>query len=292
MRNIETFLGYLKFERRYSDHTIQSYKNDLFQFSGFLNKARLKDAGSSDVRAWIVSLLEKGYSTRTVNRKISSLKSFYKFLLKQGLLKKDPMSKVVSPKNKKTLPVFVESEPLNFLLDQMDFGEDYQGLRNKHMIELLYFTGIRRSELVNLKVHDVYLSEPGIKVLGKRNKERIVPVTSEFADRMRNYMEFRNHFFPGIETGPAYFLTSKGKPLYPELVLRVVKKYLGQVTTLEKKSPHVLRHTFATHMLNNGADINSIKELLGHSSLSATQIYTHNTFEKLKEVYNQAHPRA
>ena len=204
----------------------------------------------------------------------------------------DPMSKVVSPKSKKRLPEFVEADPLALLLDQIDIWEGYEGLRDRHMIEMLYLTGMRSSELVHLKIENFQLSGLGIKVLGKRNLERIIPVTAEFANLIRSYLEMRNAFFSDIEISSGYFLTIKGNPIYPKLVYRVVKKYLSLVTTIEKKSPHILRHTFATHMLNKGADINTIKELLGHANLSATQIYTHNTFEKLKEVYKQAHPRA
>ncbi len=296
MRYIEAFLGYLKFERRYSEYTIRSYKIDLFQFAGFLSEdhtvGEVFKANYPEVRSWIISLMESGISPRSVNRKISSLKSYYKFLLKQGVLKQDPMSKVVSPKNKKRLPVFIEAEPLALLLDQIDLWEGYEGLRDRHMIEMLYFTGMRRSELVHLKIKNIQLSGLGIKVLGKRKLERIIPITNEFADQIRSYLEMREAFFSDKEISSDYFLTIKGNPVYPELVYRVVKKYLSLVTTVEKKSPHILRHTFATQMLNKGADINTIKELLGHANLSATQIYTHNTFEKLKEVYKQAHPRA
>lgn len=296
MRYIEAFLGYLKFEKRYSEYTVRSYKNDLFQFAGFLSEdssdGEVFKADYQEVRSWIVSLMESGISPRSVNRKISSLKSYYKFLLRQGIVNHDPMSKVVSPKSKKRLPEFVEADPLALLLDQIDIWEGYEGLRDRHMIEMLYLTGMRSSELVHLKIENFQLSGLGIKVLGKRNLERIIPVTAEFANQIRSYLEMRNAFFSDIEISSGYFLTIKGNPIYPKLVYRVVKKYLSLVTTIEKKSPHILRHTFATHMLNKGADINTIKELLGHANLSATQIYTHNTFEKLKEVYKQAHPRA
>lgn len=296
MRYIEAFLGYLKFEKRYSKYTVRSYKNDLFQFAGFLSEdssgGEVFKADYQEVRSWIVSLMESGISPRSVNRKISSLKSYYKFLLRQGIVNHDPMSKIVSPKSKKRLPEFVEADPLALLLDQIDIWEGYEGLRDRHMIEMLYLTGMRSSELVHLKIESFQLSGLGIKVLGKRNLERIIPVTAEFANQIRSYLEMRNAFFSDIEISSDYFLTIKGNPIYPKLVYRVVKKHLSLVTTIEKKSPHILRHTFATHMLNKGADINTIKELLGHANLSATQIYTHNTFEKLKEVYKQAHPRA
>ena len=230
-------------------------------------------------------------SSNTVKRKISSLKSYFKFLMKQGALEQNPMTRVISPRSKKVLPGFIEQEPMNLLLDQFDFGEGYIAARDKLIIELFYVTGIRRAELVSLKPGDVQVDKLIIKVTGKRNKERIIPVSKEFAQTLADYIDLRNKNFPEMSES-SFFLTAKGGSVYPEMVYRLVRKYLRFVTTFEKKSPHTLRHTFATHMLNNGADINAIKELLGHASLSATQIYTHNSFEKLKEIYKQAHPRA
>lgn len=295
MNNIEIFLDFLKFEKRYSELTVRSYRNDLSQFSAFsMEELRLNDTSQANykhIRSWIISLLENGMSPITVRRKISSLRSYFRFLIKQGSIEMNPMAKVISPRSKKVLPGFIELEPMNMLLDQFEFGEGYIGARDKLIIELLYLTGIRRAELVSLRLNNVQVSNLVIKVTGKRNKERIVPITKEFAHSLEAFLAIRGEFFP--ETlEESFFLTSKGAPIYPELVYRLVSKYLSFVTTFEKKSPHTLRHTFATHMLNNGADINAIKELLGHANLSATQIYTHNTFEKLKQIYKQAHPRA
>lgn len=295
MNNIEIFLDFLNFEKRYSKLTVRSYKNDLNQFASFCqDKQSLEDSSKANhnhIRSWVVNLLEEGMSPTTVKRKISSLKSYFKFLLKQDYIDQDPMIKVVSPKSKKVLPGFIEQEPMNILLDQFDFDNGYVGTRDKLILELLYFTGMRRAELVSLKLNDVQVEDLVIKVTGKRNKERIVPVSGEFANTLSEYIIQRNEFF-SESTEESFFLTEKGGPIYPEMVYRLVNKYLKYVTTFEKKSPHTLRHSFATHMLNNGADINAIKELLGHANLSATQIYTHNTFEKLKEIYKQAHPRA
>ena len=295
MNNIEIFLDFLKFEKRYSELTVRSYSNDLSQFSAFcMEELRLNDtslANYNHIRSWIISLLEHGMSPITVRRKISSLRSYFRFLLKQGSVEVNPMTKVISPKSKKVLPGFIEQEPMNILLDQFDFGDGFIGARDKLIIELLYVTGIRRAELVSLKLNDVQLSNLVVKVIGKRNKERVVPISKEFAHTLKAYIALRAESFPEIQY-ESFFLTSKGAPIYPEMVYRLVSKYLRFVTTFEKKGPHTLRHTFATHMLNNGADINAIKELLGHANLSATQIYTHNTFEKLKQIYKQAHPRA
>lgn len=295
MKYIDSFLNYLQYEKRFPLSTIRSYKTDIHQFSDFcqnqLDLSEFDQVSYKNIRAWIVKLMESGISSRSVNRKISSLKSLYKFLLREGLLIKNPMDRVVAPKSKKSLPGFVEEEAMNILLDQFDFGSDYTGVRNQMILEMLYLTGMRRAELVNLECKDVSTSELWIKVLGKRNKERIIPISREFAGRIQQYLQLRQDTFAGTSE-KNLFLTVKSKAIYPELVYRIVNKYLRLVTTIEKKSPHTLRHTFATHMLNSGADINAIKELLGHANLSATQVYTHNTFEKLKKIYKQAHPRA
>jgi len=243
------------------------------------------------IREWVVYLMEKDFSSVTVNRKISTLKTYYKFLLRENKILSNPMDKVISPKVSKKLPSFVEEKQINKLLDDFSFGKDYSGVRNKTIIEMFYNTGMRLSELIGVMNSDVDLSNNTIKVLGKRNKERILPLNQDFVKDLKEYLLKREQEFNVIENN-YFFLTDKGNKLYEKFVYNIVNKYLNFVTTIEKKSPHVLRHTFATHMLNNGADLNAIKELLGHSSLAATQVYTHNTFEKLKSIYKQAHPRA
>jgi integrase/recombinase XerC len=290
----ESFLQYLQTEKRYSLHTVRSYLNDLDQFFLFLKSAGLPDdpvtVTSGDVRAWIVEMLGNDYSTVSVHRKISCLRVFYRYLRREGVLKADPLEKVVLPKRKKVLPVFVEEEAINKLLDKSDFGEGFEAARNIMIIELLYMSGIRRSELIGLRDSDIDLKEGTMKVTGKRNKQRIIPLVKSLTGRLAEYIRIRNSSL-NTEGGGWFFVTSKGNKLYDKYVYNIVKSYLGMVTTIEKKSPHILRHTFATHMLNRGADLNSIKELLGHANLSATQIYTHNTFEKLREVYIKRHPR-
>jgi integrase/recombinase XerC len=246
---------------------------------------------SFEIRAWIVNMLENDYTPVSVHRKISCLRMFYRYLRKEGVVNRDPLEKVVLPRRKKSLPVFVEEEALRKLLDDFSFGEDFNGIRNRTIIEMLYLTGMRRSELTGLRTLDVDLSEATVKVTGKRNKQRIIPLTRPFIIRLKEYLTARNKISES-ETDGWFFITDKGNKLYDKYVYNTVKGYLAMVTTIEKKSPHILRHTFATHMLNRGADLNSIKEFLGHANLSATQIYTHNTFEKLKKIYKQAHPRA
>ena len=289
----DEFLSYLRFEKRYSANSIESYTSDLTQYSTFCI-----DSGTSDldldhklIRMWIVSLLEKGISTRSVNRKLSTLKIFSKFLIREGILKSNPLDKVLKPKMNKRIPSFVDEIRLNDILDTFEFGNDYSGIRNQIIIEILYQTGIRRSELIGLKTSSVDVDENNLKVKGKRNKERIIPINHQLTKRIKDYLELKEKTFP-VSNSESLLLTANGLPLYPKLVYRLVNGFLKMVTTLEKKSPHLLRHTFATHLLNKGADINAIKELLGHANLSATQIYTHNKFEKLKDIYQQAHPRA
>jgi integrase/recombinase XerC len=276
-------------------NTVRSYLNDLDQFFLFLSASGLPAdpvvVTSHDIRAWIVSMLDNKYSTTSVHRKISCLRVFYRYLRKEGVIKNDPLEKVVLPKRKKNLPVFVEEEALSNLLDHYSFGESFAGIRNRTIIELLYLTGMRRSELTGLRDNDVDLTDGSLKVTGKRNKQRIIPLVKPFIARLEEYIKVRNESGEWSENG-WFFITDKGNKLYDKYVYNTVTNYLAMVTTIEKKSPHILRHSFATHMLNRGADLNSIKELLGHANLSATQIYTHNTFEKLKKVYKQAHPRA
>lgn len=295
MDHKESFLQYLQAEKRYSPLTVRSYINDLDQFENHLKLNDLPIKPETvvlhDVRSWIVSLIEEDYSPVSVHRKISSLRVFYRYLRKVGIVSRDPLEKIVLPKTKKRLPVFVEEASLNKLLDEYEFGSDFQGIRNMTIIEMLYLTGIRRAELTGLRNNDVDISGATLKVTGKRNKQRIIPLLKSFTLKLEKYIAVRSEAFP--DSGSEwFFLSNKGNKLYDKYVYNTVRKYLSIVTTIEKKSPHILRHTFATHMLNHGADLNSIKEFLGHSNLSATQIYTHNSFEKLRKIYKQAHPRA
>lgn len=291
---LKSFLQYIQYERRFSPHTVTAYRGDLEQFSSYLEKTyqvkEIAEVNHTFIRSWMVSLMEAGVTPRSINRKITTLKTFFKFLLKNGVVVANPMLKVQSPKQSKKLPVFVEETKMEMLFEKVDFGEGYEAFRDKLLMELFYATGMRLSELVNLKEQDVNLQSCSVKILGKRNKERIVPFTNTMKRLFEQYLAEKKKAFDTKST--SLFLTAEGKNIYNKLAYRIVNKYLAQVTTLDKKSPHVLRHTFATHMLNHGADINSIKEILGHANLSATQVYTHNTIDKLKNVYKQAHPRA
>ena len=295
MDHKESFLKYLQAEKRYSPLTARSYLNDLDQFYNHLGQDGFACdpafVTSHDVRSWIVSLMEKGLTAKSIHRKISSLRVFYRYLRKEGITGSDPLEKVVLPKIRKKLPVFVEEDIIDRLLDEYDFGNDFAGLRNSLIIEMLHLTGIRRAELTGLRDADVDMSSGSLKVTGKRNKQRIIPLLNPFTLKIERYLKARDEMFPG-KGQEWFFVSNRGNKLYDKYVYNVVRKYLSMVTTMEKKSPHVLRHSFATHMLNHGADLNSIKELLGHANLSATQIYTHNSFEKLIKIYRQAHPRA
>jgi integrase/recombinase XerC len=287
----DSFVEYLQFEKRFSPHTLVAYQTDLSQFIDYLEHTYeiklVEEINHSLIRSWIVDLMNHKISPRSVNRKITALKTFYKFLLRQKIVVENPMLKIQSPKTSKRLPVFVEKEKMDTLLDNIEFGDDAQGLRNKLIIELFYATGMRLSELINLKQSDVDLYANQVKVLGKRNKERIIPFAAELKNLIKKYMDTKPDSSMDL-----LFLSDKGKKMSEKFVYTSVKMYLSQVTTIDKKSPHVLRHTFATHMLNNGADLNTIKDLLGHANLSATQVYTHNTVEKLKHIHKQAHPKA
>ena len=284
----EKFLHYLKHEKRYSVHTLLSYSTDLEQFIKFLSSEfqiqSVNKVNFQFVRSWIAKLLNENISARSVNRKITTLKTYFRFLIKEDIINQSPMQKIISPKTSKRLPVFVEQVKMEQLLNEIDFGEGFLAQRDRLILELFYFTGIRLSELINLKNKDINYSDSTILVLGKRKKERLIPLTSDILSKIKKLNSSNKSKY--------LFITDKGKQISTKQVYRLVNKYLDMVTTLDKKSPHILRHTFATHLLNNGADINAIKELLGHANLSATQIYTHNTIEKLKTVYKQAHPRA
>lgn len=290
----ESFLNYIKAEKRYSSYTVKSYKNDLWQFFNFIsteqNISEITNVNYKHIRYWIVSLMNNKLTTKSINRKITTLKSFYKYLLRENIVNSNPMIKIISPKVNKSLPIFVEKKQVATLLDSNVFENDFLGVRNKLIIEIFYCTGIRLSELINLKTANIDLESQQIKVLGKRNKERIIPFSVSLRNSIRNYLNKIEKL--GMNFNEFFFITEKGNKIYEKLAYRVVNSYLNLVTTINQKSPHILRHTFATHMLNEGADLNAIKELLGHANLSATQVYTHNTFEKLKSIYNQAHPRA
>ena len=286
---LEDFINYIKSEKRFSNHTITSYETDLNQFFNFIQLeyqiTKPQDVSFKLIRNWISSLLENNLKSTSVNRKISSLKSYYKFLIVSNYVDTNPTLKLISPKSSKRLPVFVEKDNMDSLFDKDFFEDSYEGKRDKLIIELFYFTGMRLSELINIKTSDIDKVNTQIKVIGKRNKERLIPITF-------NTLKDLNEFVNFYEIENFLFVEGNGKKLYSKKVYRIVNKYLAKISSIKKKSPHVLRHSFATHMLNNGADINAIKEILGHANLSATQIYTHNSIKKLKNVHKQAHPKA
>jgi integrase/recombinase XerC len=290
---VQAFLGYLRFEKRYSQHTLISYQTDLEQFFDFLQHqygdTDVQSITASFIRSWLAELKSVDNSSKTINRKISTLKSFFRYLMKQGIIKQTPMSTIISPKAGKRLPAFVDEKSTDTLFEDIDFGDGWKGRTDRLILSLFYHTGMRLNELITLKEKHIDGHYRQIKVLGKGNKERIIPVSKELLDELQAYITEKPVKPEGIDT---VFVNEKGKALYPKYVYNTVKEYLTLVTTLEKKSPHVLRHTFATHLMNNGAELNAVKELLGHSSLAATQVYTHNTIEKLKDIHKKAHPKA
>ena len=293
--SLQPFLDYLKFEKRYSIHTLTSYQADIIDFSDYLEAhfggIALKEINHNFVRSWLAALKERGLTAKSINRKISSLKSFFKYHLRTGTINATPMAKVISPKIGKRLPVFIKEEDTLKLVAALDQStDDWKSLNAKMLITLFYATGMRLSELTGLREKQIDFSNSQIKVLGKGNKERILPVSREVVAMMREYQRLKKKEFEVADD--RLLVTEKGKKMYPKYAYLLVNKVLGQASTLDKKSPHVLRHTFATHLMNNGADLNAVKELLGHSSLASTQVYTHNTIEKLKDVHKKAHPKA
>jgi len=296
MTPTDDFLHHIRFEKRLSHHTLTAYGKDLEQFTQFLatefNQENPDKAEFRQVRAWIVKLVEAEMDRSSVNRKIATLRSFFGYLMRRKVIQTDPTLKIQALKTSKKLPVFVEEKPMETLLDEVDFATDFAGQRDKLVLELLYGTGIRLSELIGLKTADVNSYERTITVLGKRNKHRIIPMPPSLTDLISAYITLKESTFAGQADTIYLIVSDQGIQAYPMLIQRIVKRYLDLVTTLSTKSPHVLRHSFATHLLNRGADLNAIKDLLGHSSLAATQIYTHTSLEQLRKTYEQAHPKA
>lgn len=293
--HIRSFLDHLKFEKRYSQHTLVNYEIDLVQFFDFLSvqygDTPVAGITASMIRSWLADMKEKDNSSKTINRKISTLKSFFKYQLKLKTISTSPMTTIISPRVKKRLPSFVEQTDTKTLFTDVTFPDDWNGYTQRLLIAILYGTGMRLSELINIKERNADTLKATIKVLGKGNKERVIPVSPELAGMIEEYIRRKLNEIDDADR-EVLLVNEKGKKLYPKYVYSTVKKYLSLVTTIDKKSPHVLRHTFATHLVNNGADLNAVKELLGHSSLAATQVYTHNTIEKLKDIHKKAHPKA
>ena len=291
---IDSFLNFLQYEKNYSEKTINSYRVDLIQLEEYIKnnseELTLTKVDADIIRQWIIDLTKKGYTTSSVNRKLSSLRSFYKFLLLKQEIIKDPTRKINGPKKKKPLPIFLKEKEINKVLEETNFKEGFIGIRDQMIIEMFYTTGIRLSELIGLDNKDINFEDSLIKVKGKRNKERLIPFGDELKESMLRYISVRDETI--TVKSEAFFIKENGERLYNALVERLVKRQLSKVVTLKKKSPHVLRHTFATVMLNNEANLNAIKEILGHTSLAATEVYTHTTFEELKNIYKLAHPRA
>ena len=291
--NLQSFIDHLRFEKRYSKHTLVAYQKDLEDFFIFLtddyDSILIKDVTASIVRTWLAQLKEEKLTAKSINRKISSLKSFFKFLMKESVVESTPMSTITSPKISKRLPVYVEQKDIKTLFDYVEFPDNWNGTTERLLLQLFYNTGIRVSELINLKTNYIDIANGNIKVLGKGNKERIIPVGNELIKALQLYIQAKPETTTSIDN---FFITEKGRPFYARQVYNIVKKYLSLITTVQKKSPHILRHSFATHLTNNGADLNAVKELLGHSSLAATQVYIHNSIDKLKEVFKKAHPKA
>ncbi len=294
---ISAFERYLQYEKRLSKHTLTAYLGDLKQFFNFLKLSyQIKDIQEIEhfhIRSWLVQLIGEGMTTKTIARKTATLKTYFKFLLRQGHISSNPMVKISTPKVGKKLPVYLQEKEINSLFEKLSLfsSDNFPDIRDQLMLLLLYGTGMRRAELISLETKNIFLNELNLKVLGKGNKERIIPVSPVLKSLIREYLKLRQNEFPEVND-KELLLTDKGKPLYPKFVYNKVKKYLSLITTVEKKSPHTLRHTFATHLSNNGAELNAIKDLLGHSSLAATQIYTHNSIEQLKKIYQKAHPKS
>ena len=291
---IQIFLDYLKFQKRYSQHTVISYQNDLADFFTFIadnyGAVALPDISSAIVRTWLASLKQNKIASKSINRKISALKSFFKYQLRKEIISVSPMTTIASLKVSKRLPSFIEEKEINTLFDHLEFPDTWEGRTNRLMMQIFYQTGMRLSELVNLKEAQVDKGNNNIKVLGKGNKERIIPVNKDLLSDISGYLKDKEKIF---KVDVEYILiNNNGKKLQPRYVYGKVKEYLSHVTTNERKSPHILRHSFATHLTNNGADINAVKELLGHSSLASTQIYTHNSIQKLKDIHKKAHPKS
>ena len=285
----DKFISYLQFEKRYSNHTILAYRQDLDSFKEFaeLEKiAEFSDLSSSFIRSWIVYLIEGGMKNKSVNRKLASLRTFYKWLRKEGVVDHSPMTKVIGPKSEKHLPVFAKESELSLPNMEHLFTEDFSGQRDALMLELFYQTGMRLRELIGLKIYDVQGNQ--VKVLGKRNKERIIPISDGLVKQIELYVIARKDV---AQNNDSLLVLNSGNKLYPTFAYRKINYYLGEVTSLDKKSPHILRHTFATHMLNRGTGLETLKDLLGHANLAATQVYTHNSFAQLNSIYSQAHPR-
>ena len=291
----QNFFDFLQFQKRYSKNTIVSYKNDLTSFFSFLQcqypDTPVLEIKTVYVRSWMADMKDNKMTARSLNRKMSSLRSFFKFLLKNQIVKSNPVSGIISPKMPKRLPQFIQENDIDKLFTAIEFSDGFKGLTEKLLLQVLYFTGIRKAELIAIKENDLDKMNSQIKVLGKGNKERLIPVNNVLVNDLIFYAVEKKKLGLGNENNNL-FVTEKGISLDPKLVYNIVKKYLSQITTIEKKSPHILRHTFATHLMNNGAELNAVKELLGHASLAATQIYTHNSIEKLKDVYKKAHPKA
>ena len=291
---IDSFLKYLRYERNYSECTITSYETDLLQFGEYLKETdegnEFTTADADLIRGWVVSLMDKDCKPSSVNRKLSSLRSFYRFLIRKGEMTVNPTMKVVGPKGRKPLPSFLREDEMSRLLDEIPFEEGFEGCRDRMILEMFYTTGIRLSELIGLNDADVDFSSKLIKVTGKRNKQRLIPFGKELEENLLIYIKVRDEALP--ERTKSLFVRKNGMSMYPVQVYRLVRRSLSKVVTLKKRSPHVLRHTFATAMLNDNARLSAVKELLGHESLATTEIYTHTTFEELKKVYEQAHPRA
>jgi integrase/recombinase XerC len=295
IQSIQPFLDFLKYEKRFSPHTLISYQTDLHSFIDFLEiqygSVALKDITHVYVRSWLAFLKEKKQSGKTLNRKISTLKSFYKYALKMDLVESSPMGQVVSPKMSKRLPVFIKENETRAMVNSLDQStENWKTLNAKMLVTIFYATGMRLSELIGLKEKQLDLQNGRIKVFGKGNKERIIPVSLEIVEMISQYIQLKRKDF--ASPGEELLITEKGKKLYPKYAYLLVNKIIGETSTIDKKSPHILRHSFATHLMNNGADLNAVKELLGHSSLAATQVYTHNTISKLKDIHKKAHPKA
>lgn len=293
---VDSFINYLEYEKRASTHTVLAYRKDLEQFGEFCTKAFEKEdisfAEHAEIRAWVIDLVDSKLSPTSINRKIATLRSFYKFLLRSGEISKDPTYKIKALKTPKRLPEFVQEEAIDKILDEINYSGDFEGQRDRMVMEFLYLTGVRLSELLQLQWKDLDLAQQQVKVFGKRKKERIIPIIFRLQENIISYKKVFEETFPNTKESDYFIVTKEKEPAYPMMIYRIVRHYLDLFAQTTKRSPHLMRHTFATHLLNKGADLNAVKDLLGHANLAATQVYTHNSMEKLKAVYNQAHPKA